>query len=367
LDGHGATARRATRRETLRAISLVGAALVLAFGGVAAVGAFAGDSSADTPTGLAVGAAAPHEHDATTDGHDGDHEHDGAGAESSHDVGQHADSDGHADGDGSHGHDDGSATVDDHASGGHTGGSGHVSTAGHTSNTGSTGTHSHGPSTSPTTHGGDHTHTPPPPSGGPTTPTTAHTHTPPPTQPPGGSTTPTTAGHSHPPTGGVVQLGDLPPSLQAQVASVRDWAMQFPTPQAATAAGWTQATVFFPGIATHYLNWSLLDGTFDPARPEVLLYNASGQLVGVNYIVNSGAAPPAGFAGDLDGWHEHPVLCVSSSTGLIIAAEETTAAACRAMGGFQYDFSGRYLLHVWCIPGWESPEGIFSHENSRVV
>jgi hypothetical protein len=142
--------------------------------------------------------------------------------------------------------------------------------------------------------------------------------------------------------------------------------MQYPTAQSSSAAGYSQITVFFHGIAAHYMNFGLFDATFDPARPEVLLYGEQGQLVGVNYIVYSGSTPPAGFDGDDDHWHEHPTLCRSTSSGLIIAGEETSAADCAAMGGTQMSFAGWYLLHVWCIPGWESPEGIFSHENSRV-
>jgi hypothetical protein len=142
--------------------------------------------------------------------------------------------------------------------------------------------------------------------------------------------------------------------------------MQFPTTTDAVNNGYPQATVFFPGIAAHYLDWNIFDGEFDPMRPEVLLYGAQGQLVGVNYIVYSGATPPEGYAGDLDHWHEHPTLCRDLRTTLIVGGENLSAAECAALGGEVINFEGWYLLHVWSIPGWESPEGIFSHENSRV-
>ena len=123
------------------------------------------------------------------------------------------------------------------------------------------------------------------------------------------------------------------------------------------------AKTIFPGIAAHYLQAGWLDSTFDPAHPEVLLYGSSGQLVGFNYIVYNGATPPDGFPGTDDLWHEHPALCRSYATGLVIGGETLTDAECAAIGGYMFSFAGFYLLHVWAIPGYESPEGIFSHEN----
>jgi hypothetical protein len=351
---------------------------VLSLGAVAAIRATVDDGSAGAVSRLAVGGLSGAAGD---DGHD--HEHDGAASAASHAA------DGHEhDDEAEHGHDEPGADLsddddfDDDSDHEHGDGHGHdddVSQASHGTTTGAThghptggstgsnpgDSHSHTPSTG-SSGGGGHTHAPPPVGGGTTTPTTAHHHpTPPPTG--GGTTTPTTS-HQHPPPppAGPVQLDDLPANVRDQVTAVRDWAMQYPTAQSSSAAGYSQITVFFHGIAAHYMNFGLFDATFDPARPEVLLYGEQGQLVGVNYIVYSGSSPPAGYDGDDDHWHEHPTLCRSTSSGLIIAGEETSAAACAAMGGTQMSFAGWYLLHVWCIPGWESPEGIFSHENSRV-
>jgi hypothetical protein len=356
---HGANAGT-SRRESIRAVLCAVAALILSLGAVAGIHAIVDDDGSDAATRLAVSESAAQR---AGDHHSGSH----SSAKDAAAGGAHAHS---GDADNSlvahqGNHSDGGGST--HNSSAHAGAT--SSAHGHTSTGGSNGTasagHDHAETTPGSTTGGDHTHTPPPDGSGSTTPTTGHQHTTPP--PDGGTTTPTTSGHDHdPPPSGPVQLADLPPDIRAQVTSVRDWAMQYPTAQSATAAGYQQITVFFHGIAAHYLNFSLLDSTFDPAHPEVLLYGEQGQLVGVNYIVYSGASPPEGFPGDLDGWHEHPVLCRSTSSGLIIAAEETTAAQCAAMGGVQFSFAGYYLLHVWCIPGWESPEGIFSHENSRI-
>jgi hypothetical protein len=381
----------ASRRESIRAAACAVAAIVLSLGAVAGIHSIVDDDGSETTTRLAVGqSAGASSSDGHGDHHDDQSQDDDGPASRATGASKHA-SDDHAaahDEQGGHGHgddddpdpdfsDDDDFDVsddDDHA---HDDGNAHdVVTAGshgHTSG-GSSGTapstsgHGHGPAAPGPAPSAGHSHSPPPSGGGTTTPTTGHHH-PPPSPPPtgGGTTTPTTSGHHPPPPpNGPVQLADLPADIRAQVTSVRDWALRYPTAQSARAAGYQQATVFFHGIAAHYMNYSLLDATFDPARPEVLLYGEQGQLVGVNYIVYSGASPPAGFSGDLDHWHEHPALCRSNSSGLVIAGEETSAAQCAAMGGTQISFAGYYLLHVWCIPGWESPEGIFSHENSRV-
>jgi len=162
-----------------------------------------------------------------------------------------------------------------------------------------------------------------------------------------------------------VQYGDLPPEVQAVVDLGTNVAIQYPTGADAEAAGWYQRTIYFPGIATHYLRTEWLDGVFEPTQPEVLLYGRDGQLVGFNYIVVSDG-PPEGFPGDDDVWHEHPTLCVDLDSGLIIGGEDLTVPRCARRGGTVIDFSGRWLLHVWTVPGYDSPEGVFSHENSRV-
>jgi hypothetical protein len=215
-------------------------------------------------------------------------------------------------------------------------------------------THAHDTSTGTTVPGHDHD---------PTTATTTpgHDHTPPST-----GTTGTTVPHDHDPD---PEPGELSPLTLAEIQVARDIAAQYPTAADATAAGWQKITIHLPGIAAHYLRFAWLDGTFELAKPEVLLYGGEGPdapIVGVNYIV-SGSSPPEGFTGDADHWHEHPTLCMNSTIGLIVGDESETPESCAAKGGSIISFAGNWLLHVWCVPGWESPEGIFSHENSKVV
>jgi hypothetical protein len=62
-----------------------------------------------------------------------------------------------------------------------------------------------------------------------------------------------------------------------------------------------------PGEGFEYVNWSLVDCTFDIEHPEALHYIAQGnglQLVGVEYVVPTActATAPEGFTGDADEW-----------------------------------------------------------------
>jgi hypothetical protein len=81
----------------------------------------------------------------------------------------------------------------------------------------------------------------------------------------------------------------------------------------ALAEGFFQGSPDVPGEGFHYLNPARLDCNFDAAHPEVLLYaflsgHTQLELVAVEYAIPRACMPadgsaPAGFAGDLDVWH----------------------------------------------------------------
>ncbi len=244
--------------------------------------------------------------------------------------------------------------------------------------------------TTPTTVHGEHGHSPAP-AGDPTTPTTAHDggHSHDPGPPTTGGTTPTTqphdpcavsaeddgghGGHGDGPNIQMTELQQCYPTVAAQISAVTAEAVKLPTGNLAKAAGWTPATLFFPGIAAHYMVGGTgaaigLDSVFDPMHPEVLLYGRGSNppLVGINYIVKSGALPPEGFEGDWDVWHEHQWLCVQLPPLPLLVVGESNDGVCPS-GQYAYPFQGHWLLHVWSIPGWDAPEGLFSHENSKVL
>ncbi|MGQ0823929.1 MAG: hypothetical protein ACT4OX_02670 [Actinomycetota bacterium] len=389
-------------RSDLEAMFVAFLALVLAIGTFAALGAafdddydgvpLAADRASDAPreARLAVATESSDEH---ADGHDAtaagaghaegdDHGHDATAASASHGDGDdhghdaaagagHAESEdhghdataagaGHAEGD-DHGHDAtaaGATRTDDHA---------HDPAA---PGAPPTDNHAHDPApsgTGPTVpHDDGHSHTPPPTGTGTgdTTPTTSHDHGPPPTTVPG-QPTPTTDPHDHT-DGPNVQLAQLPADIQARINAATQWALQYPT-VAQAPPGYPRLTAYFPGIAAHFVNINLLfdNQPFNPALPEVLLYNGTGpnaKLVGINYIVFGGDNPPEGFPGNYDGWHEHANLCLRNG---IVIGEVPAGQVCPA-GQTTFSFKGYWLLHVWSIPGWESPDGIFSHYNSKV-
>lgn len=152
--------------------------------------------------------------------------------------------------------------------------------------------------------------------------------------------------------------------LSAQLQEAREVAAQYPTAADAAAAGYVRVTPYVPLIGAHWMNFSLVDDEFDPSQPEMLLYDESGldaEMVGLSYYVVSGDELPDGFAGPNDQWHAHLGLCIGA--GGVIGPESLTEEECAEIGGEKADGGGRYMVHAWVVPGWESPWGIFSGEH----
>jgi hypothetical protein len=108
----------------------------------------------------------------------------------------------------------------------------------------------------------------------------------------------------------------------------------------AIADGYVRGDEFESGEGYHYLNPTLLDGTFEIERPEVLLYtegpNGQLRLVAVEYLIPlaASAAAPEGFTGDEDLWREN-------SEGFLL-----------------------WELNVWL---WlDNPDGMFAAKNPRI-
>ena len=65
------------------------------------------------------------------------------------------------------------------------------------------------------------------------------------------------------------------------------------------------------GVGVHWVDWTLIDAPFDPARPAMLLFDeraGATELVGFSYWVRT--PTPDGFAGSNDVWHQHTNLCI---------------------------------------------------------
>jgi hypothetical protein len=151
--------------------------------------------------------------------------------------------------------------------------------------------------------------------------------------------------------------------LTNELALARDTALRYPTVKDAEAAGWRQVTPYVPGIAAHFMNFSLVDGKFEIDKPEMILYDGTAddaRVIGLSYyIIHQGTAEPTqGFTGNNDHYHRHDGLCIGA--GGVIGDSTTTAEECAAMGGRKANGSAGWMSHAWVVPGCESPWGVFS-------
>jgi hypothetical protein len=171
----------------------------------------------------------------------------------------------------------------------------------------------------------------------------------------------------------------LPPAqrqeLAVQLVAARSTAMQYPTVAAATQAGYILAGEFTPGAGAHYVSINRSAGsylghasTLDPANPLALIYEGTAptsRIVGLMYGAFTAAAPE-GFAGPNDHWHRHTNLCVTFDKGTIGIPfppdSNVKKSACDALHG-QFMRETLWMVHAWVVPGWDSPQGVFSHAN----
>ena len=106
-------------------------------------------------------------------------------------------------------------------------------------------------------------------------------------------------------------VDDLSAATNKELARARAATAKYHDIAQAEADGYVNINVYESGEGFHYVNFSLLDCNFDPARPEVLLYAPVPhenrlRLVGVEYVEPLPCTPdaPAGFNGDADVWRE---------------------------------------------------------------
>jgi hypothetical protein len=163
-------------------------------------------------------------------------------------------------------------------------------------------------------------------------------------------------------------------ALKAQLLQARDVAMRYPTVADAIAGGYgVVAGGFAPGSGAHYLSYGSLTGggPFQATRPMSLIYdgtNPTSQITGLMYYTISDDAPD-GFAGPNDHWHRHSNVCIKGGAGNLEvpfpADADITPAQCASVDGSMIKVSG-WMVHAWVVPSWESPQGVFSHDNPNV-
>jgi hypothetical protein len=162
-------------------------------------------------------------------------------------------------------------------------------------------------------------------------------------------------------------------TLQQQLVGARTVAMRYPTVSDAVAAGYRPAGGFAPGSGAHYITFGGLTspGAFDPGRPLALIYSGTSPMspvIGLMYYA-MGAQPPEGFAGPNDHWHRHSNICIKYGPGGVEvpfpADADVTSAQCSSVHGSLLGVTG-WMVHAWVVPSWESPLGVFSHDNPDV-
>ena len=166
--------------------------------------------------------------------------------------------------------------------------------------------------------------------------------------------------------------------LARQMVLARETALKYPTVADAEAGGLRRAGPFTPGLGAHYLNLGNVGGAPDGvmtdewiARPLAWIYDGThpdSRIAGLFY--SSSVKIPKGFAGPNDMWHAHKNVClVYGPDGIdtpLGADRGATSEECNKIGG-QLIRATQKLVHVWVVPGYESPEGVFSHLSSAIT
>lgn len=166
-----------------------------------------------------------------------------------------------------------------------------------------------------------------------------------------------------------------------------EYVQQYPTAADAQAGGFERFVPYVGGMGTHDLPASgmaaaiadpsfdrfdpvfpgtALDDVFDPTTPEFLQYDGNGldaELVGMSWLVRTDdGMPPEGFPGGNDWWHNHPLLCFSTSLGVVIG-ENLPESSCGASGGVNLYLHNYWMVHAWIVPGMEYRIDVFENHH----
>lgn len=172
----------------------------------------------------------------------------------------------------------------------------------------------------------------------------------------------------------------LDPATQAaltqQLSQTHRLIAKYPTVAVAEAAGYRRAGPFSPGLGAHYLGLGnqaadSIQGVDGPMWP-MLIFDGTdpdSPLAGFMFL-SSRSGEPEGFVGPNDHWHYHTNACIVNRNGVIEspfgADRNVTVQQCRAVGGSLIRVT-QYMVHVWTVPGYESPRGVFSEINPKLT
>ncbi|NVJ67198.1 MAG: hypothetical protein HWE16_11980 [Gammaproteobacteria bacterium] len=96
--------------------------------------------------------------------------------------------------------------------------------------------------------------------------------------------------------------------VNEMLSELRDATAKYHNFDQALIDGYVDIGLCIPFMGWHFLNFAVLDGTFEHTQPEALVYapNKQGKmkLVAAEYIVpGDPAVAPEGYPGDDDHWH----------------------------------------------------------------
>jgi hypothetical protein len=178
-------------------------------------------------------------------------------------------------------------------------------------------------------------------------------------------------------------LAKLAPATRAellrQLALTLDVVKKYPTAKDAMAAGYRRAGPFLPGLGTHFVggknNRSGLMTDDEILHPSTIIYDGNkpdSPIAGFMYIstVMPGGKEPEGFAGPNDHWHYHTGICLTPGPNGSLEAlgfdGSITETDCKTRHG-NWVAATQYLLHVWTVPGYSNPLGVFGHASPAMT
>jgi len=169
--------------------------------------------------------------------------------------------------------------------------------------------------------------------------------------------------------------------LDEQIAAMKPFIEKYPTVKDAEAAGYHRQGPYSPGLGAHYLEGKYFVNpgptmSEEALKHPMLIYDGitpDAKLAGFMYNILSfdTQTSPEGFIGPNDHWHYHTNVCLTvnpdGTTDAPLGADASaTKELCDAYGGRLLANTG-YMVHVWPVPGYESPQGMFSNLNPKMT
>ena len=125
-------------------------------------------------------------------------------------------------------------------------------------------------------------------------------------------------------TAATLQTDDLGSATNQELAMARAATAKYHDVATAIADGYVNVNDYEPGEGLHFVKFPLIDNTFSPDEPEVLLYvpvqnEDRLELVAVEYAIPLPLSvdPPEGFTGNADSWRRNEEIGVWECTAWV--------------------------------------------------